>query len=158
MAYEKEMTALNPSVAADEEQSNNGYGSIITDNDEKSNSFEANFENDYDYQNLDFDEEYVDTITMNELYNSVYGAAAHNKNCIFNATNTKNTVFNLDMAKEPEGFRAGLIRESAIPLWKNEADQTAFFSAHSPCLYRRFAPLSSPFQPQVSYLLRKTTG
>ena len=72
MAYEKEMTALNPSVAADEEQSNNDYGNSITDYDEKSNSFEANNENDFDYQNLDFDEEYVDTITMNELYNSVY--------------------------------------------------------------------------------------
>ena len=64
MAYEKEMTALNPSVAADEEQSNNDYGNSITDYDEKCNSFESNFE---------FDEEYVDTITMNELYNSVYG-------------------------------------------------------------------------------------
>ena len=42
MAYEKEMTALNPSVAADEEQSNNDYGNSITDYDEKSNSFEAN--------------------------------------------------------------------------------------------------------------------
>ena len=73
MAYEKEMTALNPSVAADEEQSNNDYGNSITDYDEKCNSFEANYENDFDYQNLDFDEEYVDTITMNELYNSVYG-------------------------------------------------------------------------------------
>ena len=68
MAYEKEMTALNPSVAADEEQSNNDYGNSITDYDEKCNSFEANYENDFDYQNLDFDEEYVDTITMNELY------------------------------------------------------------------------------------------
>ena len=73
MMEQKEMTALNPSVGADEEQSNNEYGNSITDFDEKCNSFEANFENDYDYQNLDFDEEYVDTITMNELYNSVYG-------------------------------------------------------------------------------------
>ena len=64
MMEQKEMTALNPSVGADEEQSNNEHGSIITDYDGECNSFESNFE---------FDEEYVDTITMNELYNSVYG-------------------------------------------------------------------------------------
>lgn len=75
MMEQKEMTALNPSVGADEEQSNNEHGNSITDYGEKCNSFEANYENDFDfdYQNLDFDEEYVDTITMNELYNSVYG-------------------------------------------------------------------------------------
>ena len=64
MMEQKEMTALNPSVGADEEQSLNDYNDIITDYDGECNSFESNFE---------FDEEYVDTITMNELYNSVYG-------------------------------------------------------------------------------------
>ena len=51
MAYEKEKTALNSSVAADEEQSNNDYDNSITDYGEKCNSFEANYENDFDYQN-----------------------------------------------------------------------------------------------------------
>ena len=43
MAYEKEMTALNPSVGADEEQSLNEYIDIITDYDGECNSFESNF-------------------------------------------------------------------------------------------------------------------
>ena len=43
MMEQKEMTALNPSVGADEEQSNNDYGNSITDYDEKCNSFEANY-------------------------------------------------------------------------------------------------------------------
>ena len=51
MMEQKEMTALNPSVGADEEQSNNEHGNSITDYGEKCNSFEANYENDFDYQN-----------------------------------------------------------------------------------------------------------
>ena len=64
MTDKKEKTALGSSVGADEGQSINVYEDIITDYDDECNSFESNFE---------FDEEYVDTVTMSELYNSVYG-------------------------------------------------------------------------------------
>ena len=75
MAYKKEMTAHNTPTAIGDGQS---YQSInndsITDTDENSNSFDENF---YDYR-LEMirmmDKSYMPTISMTELYNTVYEA------------------------------------------------------------------------------------
>lgn len=75
MAYKKEMTAHNTPTAIGDGQS---YQSInndsITDADENSNSFDENF---YDYR-LEMirmmDKSYMPTISMTELYNTVYEA------------------------------------------------------------------------------------
>ena len=75
MAYKKEMTAHNTPTAIGDGQS---YQSInndsITDTDENSNSFDENF---YDYR-LEMirmmDKSYMPTISMSELYNTVYEA------------------------------------------------------------------------------------
>ena len=80
MLQEKEMTTLNPSVAADGEQSLNNHNNSITDDAPSVNEDSVNLENDeqYDFEAEQremwkhMDPNYLKTVSMSELYDTVY--------------------------------------------------------------------------------------
>ena len=80
MLQEKEMTTLNPSVAADGEQSLTNHNNSITDDAPCVNEDSVNLENDeqYDFEAEQremwkrMDPNYLKTVSMPELYDTVY--------------------------------------------------------------------------------------
>ena len=73
MCDENEMTALNTSVGADDGQSlNSNSNSSITDFDEKINTFDESFDEYQREMRRMLDPSYLKTVTMNELYDTVY--------------------------------------------------------------------------------------
>ena len=80
MLQEKEMTTLNPSVAADGEQSLTNHNNSITDDIPDVNEDSVNLENDeqYDFEAEQqemwktMDPNYLKTVSMSELYDTVY--------------------------------------------------------------------------------------
>lgn len=73
MCDENEMTALNTSVGADDGQSlNSNSNSSITDFDEKIKTFDEKFDEYQREMRLMLDPSYLKTVTMNELYDTVY--------------------------------------------------------------------------------------
>lgn len=82
MLYEKEMTTLNPSVAADGEQSLTKDKAIITEHGSAVNGEDVNLVNDetYDFEAEQremwkcMDPNYLKTVSMPELYDTVYAS------------------------------------------------------------------------------------
>ena len=82
MIYEKEMTTLNPPVAADGEQSLTNHNNSITNDAPSVNEDSVNLENDeqYDFEAeqremwKSMDPNYLKTVSMPELYDTVYAS------------------------------------------------------------------------------------
>lgn len=73
MESENEMTAVNTSVGADDGQSlNSNSDSSITDFDEKIKTFDESFDEYQREMRRMLDPSYLKTVTMNELYDTVY--------------------------------------------------------------------------------------
>lgn len=72
MNTKKEMTVPNTSVGADEEQSSYKTNTIITDFDENINAYDDIFQE----MQKSFDPSYLKTVSMNNLYDTVYQSKA----------------------------------------------------------------------------------